>query len=392
MPSSKKMMMAAAGAGGGGGGELWFWGEQQANGGSGLGTVTPNYSSPVQVGAETDWEKVFSLPLYENAFVAALKTDGTIYRWGYNAQGQLGVQDIVSHSSPVQLGAANDYETVHNTNVYASHYYKSNGTIWCSGYNEGGILGITGANRFSSPVQIGALTDWTAVRGGQRAVFATKSDGTIWSWGDNVTYGATGQGTTTGTITSPTQIGSLTDWTAYFVTSGDDETCFVKKTDGTIWAWGAGDGGCFGAGQTPARFSSPVQVTADTDWAVLAVTQDYAALAIIKDDGSLWTMGTVGTLGLQGVPPNPLGRSSPIQVGALTDWASVEACRNCFYATKTDGTIWAWGSASLGQLGIGLALADFAAGCSSPTQIGSLDTWLSVGASGNAGFGIKTPS
>jgi alpha-tubulin suppressor-like RCC1 family protein len=87
---------------------------------------------------------------------------------------------------------------------------KTNGTLWSWGRNSQGQLGLNNRTNFSSPVQIGALTNWTKVAA-EYACAAIKTDGTLWTWGSNA-YGQLGNGNTN-TRSSPTQVGALTTWT-----------------------------------------------------------------------------------------------------------------------------------------------------------------------------------
>jgi hypothetical protein len=107
---------------------------------------------------------------------------------------------------------------------------------------------------------------------------ATKADGTLWTWGRNFN-GELGDGTIVDK-SSPVQIGALTDWDAGSISSH----AAVVKTDGTLWAWGLNSAGQLGDGTTVDK-SSPVQVGALTDWQKVALLVN--ATAAIKTDGTL---------------------------------------------------------------------------------------------------------
>jgi alpha-tubulin suppressor-like RCC1 family protein len=83
---------------------------------------------------------------------------------------------------------------------------------------------------------------------------------------------------------------------------------------------------------------------------------------------------------------NITGYSSPKQVGSLTNWANVTGGTNFSLATKTDGTLWAWGKNTQGQLGLGNVTA-----YSSPKQVGALTSWLNVEAGALFTLGFKAP-
>jgi len=172
----------------------------------------------------------------------------------------------------------------------------------------------------------------------------------------------------------------LTDWDTL---SCNNTHTLAVKTDGTLWAWGSNSFGFLGDGTTIDRLS-PVQIGSLTDWSKVATNSQGASMAI-KTDGTLWSWGyntTYGELGLG----DKTNRSSPVQVGALTDWADVKGSYDCFWAIKTDGTLWAWGRNQFGQLGLG-DIVDR----SSPVQVGSSTSWVSMAenAGGTSFFGFK---
>jgi len=175
----------------------------------------------------------------------ATKTDGTLWSWGYNGGGQLGVGDITNRSSPVQVGALTTWATIAGGNG-TSIAIKTDGTLWSWGDNTYGNLGLGNTTNYSSPKQVGALTNWLTMRMGNtsRNTIATKIDGTLWSWGININ-GVLGLGNITN-YSSPKQVGALTTWLnisagAYFT--------IATKTDNTLWAWGANFYGQLGLGE-----------------------------------------------------------------------------------------------------------------------------------------------
>lgn len=194
---------------------LWAWGVnssgQLASGSTGY------YSSPIQVGSLNTWRQI-STGVYH---AAAIQQNGTLWTWGFNNYGQLGTGVVnTSYSSPVQVGALTSWVQVacgYNT----TYGIQSNGTLWAWGLNLAGQLGNGNSTaNYSSPIQVGSLTNWkliatsgataplSAAQGG--SAMAIKTDGTLWAWGNNQ-YGQLGQGVTT-YYSSPVQVGSLTDW------------------------------------------------------------------------------------------------------------------------------------------------------------------------------------
>lgn len=346
--------------------ELWMWG-QNSLGDLGLND-TVNKSSPVQVGALTNW-LVMALT---NRSTLAIKTDGTLWSWGRNDYGQLGqnIASTVNISSPVQVGSGTTWSKVAGgwRHVLAT---KTDGTLWSWGANDYGQLGqniATTINR-SSPVQVGALTTWLNVACGWYHSIAIKTDGTLWTWGYN-TYGALGINVGIGNYSSPKQVGALTTWAS---ASGGIEFTAAIKTDGTLWSWGRNQNGQLGQNIAyNISRSSPVQIGAQTYWAYVSCME--AAVAATTTNNYLFTWGrnSQGQLGDDTSGPYA-SKSSPSAVGSAV-WSRVSVNSiseaSCI-ATRTDGTLWTWGYNNPGQLGLG-NITNY----SSPKQVGALTTWL----------------
>jgi len=358
-------------------GTLWAWGTNNA-GQLGNGTNTA-YLSPIQIGALTTWKQMSAAP----NFTAAVKTDGTLWAWGTNNAGQLGIGTTVLYSSPIQVGALTNWKQVSAAQNFAAAI-KTDGTLWAWGINITGQLGNGTVTTYYSPVQVGALTNWSQVSAAPNFITAVKTDGTLWACGLN-TSGQLGIGTTT-LYSSPVQVGALTTWSLVYAGTG-----FITavKTDGTLWTCGLNTSGQLGYSTTqssvPLQLSSPVQVGALTNWKYVAVNSSGYSMAAVKTDGTLWTCGYNG----QGQLGNStiVSYSSPVQVGALTNWSTVATGVNNTAAIKTDGTLWTWGIDNYGQLGNGTS-----AWYSSPVQVGALTTWNTVSVGNNSMVATATPA
>lgn len=334
---------------------------------SGLGTGgilglgdTISRSSPVQVGSLTNWMQI--------SYGIGVKQDGTLWSWGYNQNGQLGLADIIGRSSPVQVPGLTNWKQV-SSNGSAAAAINNLGRLYTWGSSFGGALGQGSALvNLSSPVQVGALTNWKQVVCGNSITASIKTDGTLWMWGVGA-HGELGQGNIT-YYSSPVQVGSLTNWKQVSVGSG---VTVSVKTDGTLWTWGTNAHGELGLGDIISR-SSPTQVGLLTNWK--SVSALYLGWHAIKTDGTLWACGynaaLTGNLGLGDV----INRSSPTQVGSLTNWKQVYSGGPAYTqaAIKTDGTLWTWGGnlggGTYGQLGLGDIISR-----SSPVQVGLLTNW-----------------
>lgn len=359
---------------------LLAWGSN-SSGSLGLGNTT-DYSSPKQVGSNTGWTKVDAV---DSGTSYAIYSDGTLWAWGYNDQGQLGFGNRTNYSSPKQVGALTNWSTISGgLNSYAVAI-KTDGTIWSWGQNSFGQLGLNNTTRYSSPKQIGSLTNWARVSCGSGHTLAVKTDGTLWAWGyNNSAYGAPYGGQlglgNFNNYSSPKQVGVLTDWLS---TSCGLYHTLAVKTNGTLWAWGMnsngsfGNLGCLGLGNNTS-YNSPKQVGSLTDWS--STSNGYYNSFGIKINGTIWSWGEgyMGSLGLN----NRTYYSSPKQIGALTSWSMISAGSRSSAAIRTTGSLWVWGSNSSGQLGLGNVTP-----YSSPKQVGSLTTWLTI-STGNTSIAL----
>ena len=362
---------------------LYFIGNNSYRGVAGLNDMVDR-SSPVQVGTNTNWN---SISRNTNNAVAT-KTDGTLWLWGDNNYGQLGLNDRVYRSSPTQVGSnttwAQGADKI-STGAFNNGAIKTDGTLWLWGRAHYGVNGqnqdaVPGAAR-SSPTQVGGGTDWNKLflAGGNNGhAFAIKTNGTLWAWGQG-NSGTLGLNENT-SKSSPVQVGASTNWSLV------SACAYVAaiKTDGTLWTWGGNGYGVLGRNNPGSVYtSSPTQVGVATNWSKVDVGN--FSMGAIKTDGTLWTWGRNqnGQLGRDDV----VDRSSPVQVGVATNWSQLTMATSSpgFFATKTDGTLWAWGSNFNGALGQNDRVYR-----SSPVQIGTGTSWSQIAAGARSLHAIVT--
>ena len=221
---------------------------------------------------------------------------------------------------------------------------KTDGTLWTWGDNSYGKLGDNTATNRSTPVTTFAGgTNWKQVACGGYHTAAIKTDGTLWTWGRSF-FGAIGDNTTTNRSTPVTTFAGGTNWKQ--VAGGQFHTAAIK-TDGTLWTWGSNGGRAIGDNTFTDRLTPVTTFAGGTNWKQVACGTHTAA---IKTDGTLWTWGSAGFGGL-GVNDNTQ-RLTPITTFAGgTNWKQVSCTINNIAAIKTDGTLWTWGWNFYGQLG-----------------------------------------
>ena len=320
--------------------ELWTWGTG-TSGQLGNNTAT-NRTTPVTTFAGgTNWKQVAG----GFSHTAAIKTDGTLWTWGYNTNGQLGDNAVISRSTPVTTfaGGTNWKQVSGGENHTAA--IKTDGTLWTWGFNGYGQIGDNTATNRSTPVTTFAGgTNWKQVACGNNHTAAIKTDGTLWTWGGN-SFGRLGDNTAVNRSTPVTTFAGGTNWKQ--VSCGGNHTAAIK-TDGTLWIWGNNASGQLGD-NTATNRSTPVTTFAGgTNWKQVAGGDNHTAA--IKTDGTLWTWGFNG-YGQIG-DNTATNRTTPVTTFAGgTNWKQVAGGRRYTAAIKTDGTLWTWGRGTEGQLG-----------------------------------------
>ena len=349
------------------------------------------YSSPVQMGSDGTWSRM--LTKYNHASqdigIIATKNDGTLWSWGNNNDGQLGLNQaqaqVAAKSSPTQIGSGTDWGGGGGTGLYGKMAaLKTDGSLWMWGsntYSGGlGLNGPTGASgRISSPTQLPGTwkTGRDTITGFTDGFLAINGAGQLMAWGRNW-YGSAGYNLGHGTRrSSPVQIASGT-WST--VCDGGYHHCGAVNTDGQLWTWGKNDYGGLGHSNTT-NYSSPKQVGSGTNWHKCSITEHNTIAS--KTDGTLWSFGRneFGELGHN----NTTSYSDPQQIPGtnwdINNFQIGETTR----AMKTDGSLWVFGRQTEGQFGLNMT---HGAHRSSPTQVPGTD-WSSVDGMYRSTFAIK---
>lgn len=346
-------------------GSIWTCGNNflgQLGNGATTPIDQPGSTTPVRVGTATDWVEI-SGGMYHTV---ARKADGTLWAWGDNTDGQLGLGTTSAvHTTPVQIGTDTNWKTV-VAGDYHTVAMKTDGTLWAWGDSADGTLG-TGETYSGivvpTPTQIGTDTNWVAVTTGHSHTMAVKADGTLWGWGSNGSGQLGDQTNLEGR--GPIRIGTDTDW-AGVVTRG--EQTVARKKDGKLFTWGSNADGQLGDG-TFVNKDLPTKVD-DNAWTSFSSGNRHTVA--LKDDGSLWTWGdnTDGQCGDGKVEPKII---RPKQIGTAKDFVAIEAGEIHTLAMKANGIILSVGDNTLGQLCNGTTTANAAPGASITPVSGDLD-------------------
>jgi alpha-tubulin suppressor-like RCC1 family protein len=307
-------------------------------------------------------------------FTVALKSDHTLWAWGFNANGQLGIGGTSNaNPSPLQIGLDSDWSDI-STGAFHALALKSNGTLWAWGSNGAGQLGANTTTQSNSPIQIGLASDWVSISTGMGHSFAIKSDSTLWGWGYNI-VGQVGTGTSSN-ISSPTQIGTSHDWASI---SGGGAHSLGLKYDGSLWAWGANDSGQLGLG-TFVDQDIPVQLDSLTNWEEIDAGFEYSLAR--KSDGTIWSWGMNGNGQLGDGTTNNI--DSPLQIGTANDWITIEAGSAHAFAINSNHNLFGWGYSALGQIGNGGSTQAYL-----PEMIDFDTDWVSISAAKGGTDGVS---
>ena len=337
---------------------MYAWGNnafgQLGNGKNGRGIVrgiedkSEDQKTPQLIDSKSEWKDIATGQYHS----LALKSDGTLWAWGSNNAGQLGLGagKTGSQNTPQQVGTSRDWKALAGGDFH-SLALNNAGTLYTWGSNTAGQLGDSSKTQSSAPKAITGT--WKAVAAGSNHTLAINSADALHAWGLNA-YGQLGNGDDAGgdvsdrtkDKTAPVLIGSDT-WKAV---AGGGSHSLALKSDGTLYTWGSNASGQLAFNPVTITLqSTPRQVGTSTGWETVAGGSAHSLA--LKSDGTLWAWGsnTLGQLG-DGTTNNKTAAS---QTGTDADWAFVTARVGHVLALKKDGTFYAWGSNGNGQLGDG---------------------------------------
>ena len=356
-----------------------------------------------------------------------IKSDGSL--WGLGEEppaaltrgvsiGTVGDGTARNRRRLVRLGRDCDWAEV-AAGSWFSLALKTNGTLWAWGWNEGGQLGDGSTQNRLQPVQIGHDRDWAKIGAGGEHGLALKSDGSLWAWGRNsdgqLGIGLTGMvyfsaGRIAGTrrpdsqseegptAACPTQVGHERDWREI---AASREYSLALKTDGTLWAWGRLS--YYPDTRPGSNVGRPTRFGLASDWRVISAGWGYPAG--VRGDACLWTLdrslkpihaeeenggsvtGVVWDSGLASLAgfDRFAAVSAAKKIGGSEPWETVTGGGHHALAIRSDGSLWAWGNNEFGQLGNGTTNK-----AEAPVRIGRANDWVCAAAGGAFSVAVRS--
>lgn len=338
-------------------GTVWAWGSNH------LGECGINYNKSIPILAPVQVPGLFGVRAIAvgDDFSIALKDDGTVYTWGSNSYGQLGLginsieTEASAHSQPTHVPGLYNITSI-SAGGQCAMALRDDGTVFAWGYNGMGQIpdgkSITMDSYDPSPVKALGLDNVKAICVGPSNAIAIKNDGTLWTWGHRSDIWGEMMNKSMDSVTStPFLLTGISNVTMAVL--GDGHAA-VLNDDGTVWTWGSDWRGLLGIGSEDYhKLSSdyslkPVQVPGLTN--VTSISAGIEDTVVIKADGTVWSWGgnEYGQLG-DGTRED---RNTPIQV-PISNAVYVSAGGQSTAIIDKDGHLWAFGADVNGELGDG---------------------------------------
>jgi alpha-tubulin suppressor-like RCC1 family protein len=353
---------------------LWCWGY---NGFGQLGNNnTTQQTSPVSLTSGGAWKSVST----GRDYTCALKTSGgALYCWGTNTSGQIAAgPDIGNRDAPDTI-TGNATWTDITTAFRQSCGIKSDGSAWCWGYDQQEQLGNGAANNNQpSPVAVTGGSVWKKISLGNMHGCGIKSDDTLWCWGEN-SSGELGIGATGAPQADPVAVSGGGTWK--HVTAGVGATCGIKSDD-TAWCWGSDTSGKLGNGAA-GNANAPALVTGGSTWK--AISMGFYNSCGIKSDDTLWCWGNDGS-GQLGNGATATDQPDPVAVTGGATWKYISVSYSYACGIKSDDTAWCWGYDGMQQLGNGAPVANQP----DPVAVNGGGTWKKISTGFQTTCGIKS--
>lgn len=270
-----------------------------------------------------------------------LLSDGTVHAVGRNHLGQLGRGNTTSLSSPMAMSGVSGVRSIAAGGDH-SLLIRGNGQLWAVGSGADGRLGLGSTSSVSLVQAVSGLTNVVAVACGSDFSLALDALGRVWATGANgVGQLGLGDGMPRSVFTQITAVSNIVA-----ISAGAQHSLLVRS-DGFVFGMGSNSLGQLGTASTSiTSYTAPVQMQQASN--VVAVAAGIGHSLILSHDGSV-----------KGVGDNQFGQMadgylstkySPVQM-PVSNAVAVMAS-DASYMVRADGTVWASGRNTSGELGI----------------------------------------
>jgi len=362
---------------------LWCWG------GIDWGKIGLNYTNspqayPIEFEPGSTWKTISAGYVH----TCGIKTDNTLWCWGQNLDGQLGIGSttpFVSYTA-LQVSGGGSWKSV-SSGYFHTCAIKSDDTAWCWGRNNTGMVGDNSTTQRDSPTAVSGGGTWKMISAGTAQSCGIKSDNTGWCWGYN-NVGQVGDGTNT-QRNVPTALSGGGTWKV--IDAGDMHNCGIKSDD-SAYCWGSNLTGQLGDNTTVAK-NVPTAVNGGGSWKTISASTWFNIYnghsCGIKTDDTAWCWGENGS-GVASGGQGRLGDGTVLQrniptavIAGNAPWTSISAGGRHTCGIRANGAIICWGQSNL----LGANMLSF---LNKPTEISGGGSWKKSAPGQTHGCGIKT--
>ena len=367
----------------------WGYG---TNGELGNGTTTSTQMTPVPVSLPPGVTATATAAGSETGY--AIGSNNVLYAWGSGTDGQLGNGTTTATQTSAVAVSLPAGSTAVASGALTSYALGSNGTVYAWGYGPDGELG-NGTTTYAqtTPVAVSLPTGVTATAIGAAGYtgYAMGSNGTLYAWG-NGADGELGNGTTTAAQATPVAVSLPAGVTATAI-AGGEYTAYALGSNGTVYAWGFGTNGELGNGTTTSTQTTPVAVSLPTGVTATAIAAGALNGYALGSNGTLyaWGNGTGGQLG-NGTTTDPQTKPIAVSLPSGVTATAIGASEFTGFAIGTNGTLYAWGTGADGNLGNGTTTFSQTTPVAASLPAGVVPTALGSGPLSETDYAVVRPA